>query len=117
MTLLEIMIVLAIIALVMGLLVGPKLIGQFRRSQRDIAQMAVTKFADEDYPVWAVQHPAQACPATLAELERRTPKDPWGDAYKGYCTPLTDVPYGAASFGEDTREGTADDIRSWSPAD
>lgn len=117
MTLLEMMIVLAIIALVMGLLVGPKLIRQFRHSERDIARMAVTKFADQDYPVWALQHPAQPCPATLAELERTTPKDPWGVAYKGYCTPVTDVPFGAASFGDDTREGTDDDIRSWVSAD
>ena len=36
MTLLEIMIVLAILALVMGLVVGPKVIGMFRESKVDI---------------------------------------------------------------------------------
>jgi prepilin-type N-terminal cleavage/methylation domain-containing protein len=113
-TLLEMMIVLAIIALIMGVLVGPKLIGLFHHSQRDIAQMAVTKFADQDYPMWALQHPSTPCPSTLAEIEHKPPVDPWGVAYKGYCAPVTDVPFGAASFGDDRREATADDIRSWS---
>lgn len=74
-TLLEMMIVLAIIALVialvMGVLIGPKLIGLFHHSQRDIARMAVTKLADQDYPMWALQHPSTPCPTTLAELEHK----------------------------------------------
>src|SRR5450755_19982 len=89
MTLLEIMIVLAILALVMGLVVGPKVIGLFHHSQRDIAQLAVKKFADQDFPIWAVQHPSSPCPANMTELSQTAspPKDPWGTPYKDYCAP------------------------------
>ena len=45
MTLLEIMIVLAILALVMGLVVGPRVMKMFGESKVDIAQLTVKKFA------------------------------------------------------------------------
>jgi prepilin-type N-terminal cleavage/methylation domain-containing protein len=119
MTLLEIMIVLAIIALVMGLLVGPKLIGHYRTSQRRIATMAVHRFADEDYPMWAINHPSQPCPATFVELSgpRTTTTDPWGTPYQLHCgataPPVPNLAFGASSFGEDQRAATPDDITSW----
>ena len=53
MTLLEIMIVLAILALVMGLVVGPKVMKMFGQSRVDIAKMTVNKYANEAYPHWA----------------------------------------------------------------
>jgi prepilin-type N-terminal cleavage/methylation domain-containing protein len=112
-TLLEIMIVLAILALVMGLLVGPKVIAHFHSSQRSIAKMAVTRFANQDYPIWAIQHPQTPCPSAITDLDRDAPADPWGTAYKAYCAPVHDVAFGAASFGGDVRENTDDDIRSW----
>jgi prepilin-type N-terminal cleavage/methylation domain-containing protein len=113
MTLLEIMIVLAILALVMGLLVGPKVIAHFRSSQRSIAKMAVMRFANQDYPIWAIQHPQTPCPSAITDLDRDAPADPWGTAYKAYCAPIHEVAFGAASFGGDARENTDDDIRSW----
>jgi type II secretory pathway pseudopilin PulG len=119
MTLLEIMIVLAILALIMGLVVGPKVMAHYRDSQRKVATLAVHKFADQDYPTWAVAHPSTPCPSGLAELDMRntSPTDPWGSEYKMHCgataPPVEGVPFGASSFGEDTREATADDILSW----
>ncbi len=50
MTLLEIMIVLAILALVMGLVVGPRVMKMFGESKVDIARMTVQKYANEAYP-------------------------------------------------------------------
>jgi prepilin-type N-terminal cleavage/methylation domain-containing protein len=117
MTLLEIMIVLAILALVMGLVIGPKIMDRYRDSQRKIAKLAVDKFADQEYPQWAVAHPSTPCPAGLVELamNRNSTTDPWGTDYKMHCgaNAPAKVPFGASSFGEDTTEDTKDDIRSW----
>lgn len=120
MTLLEIMIVLAILALVMGLVVGPRVLAIFADSKSDIARLAVTKYAHEAYPQWLAQHPGATCPASIDELgelmNRKSSKDPWGNQYKMFCAPS--LPVGAkgiaiASPGPDHREGTDDDIRSW----
>lgn len=118
MTLLEIMIVLAILALVMGLVVGPKLVGNYRDSQRRVARLAVHRYADQDYPAWLVEHPGAQCPDKLGAISHTGSDDvdPWGTDYKMYCgasAPRDDVAFGAASFGEDRRESTPDDIRSW----
>jgi prepilin-type N-terminal cleavage/methylation domain-containing protein len=120
MTLLEIMIVLAIIALVMGLVVGPKVYEHWRESQREVARLAVRQYADQDFPTWAMQHPGEQCPIDLAaisaSLRPGDTNDPWGTPYHMYCgdtAPRPDVAFGAASFGEDRREATRDDIRSW----
>ena len=61
-TLLEIMIVLAIIGLVMGLLVGPAVMRAFGSSKTKIARIAVRKFAFEAYPQWAAEHARQEVP-------------------------------------------------------
>ncbi len=116
MTLLEIMIVLAILALVMGLVVGPKIMAHFREAKIRTARMAVTMYANQDYPQWAIDH-HERCPASIADIAGgQDVDDPWGTAYKLYCgatAPSASVAFGAASFGEDTREGTPDDIQSW----
>ncbi|HEX4454299.1 MAG TPA: prepilin-type N-terminal cleavage/methylation domain-containing protein [Kofleriaceae bacterium] len=120
MTLLEIMIVLAILALVMGLVVGPKVMKMFGQSRVDIAKMTVNKYANEAYPHWASEHPGKACPDSLQELNEymnnKDTKDPWGSEYKMMCGQT--LPPGARglavmSNGEDQKEGTTDDIKSW----
>ena len=117
MTLLEIMIVLAILALVMGLLVGPQVLKLFAQGKEDIAATGVKKLAYESYPQWATR-PANTgkCPTVqqLAEYGGSV-KDPWGQEYVIKCN---DLPAGAVgiavmSKGADTREGTGDDIKSW----
>lgn len=120
MTLLEIMIVLAIIALVMGLVVGPKVMKLFGESKVDIARATVRKYAYEAYPSWSAAHPDKACPERLEDLNEymnnHDAKDPWGGTYKVLCG--QNLPAGAkgiaiVSPGEDGKDGTADDIKSW----
>lgn len=120
MTLLEIMIVLAILALVMGLVVGPRVMKMFGESKNDIARMTVNKYANEAYPSWSTTHPDKACPDKLEDLNEymnnKDIKDPWGSPYKMLCG--QNLPAGAKgmavmSVGEDQKEGTGDDIKSW----
>ena len=121
MTLLEIMIVLAILALVMGLIVGPRVMKMFGESKVDIAKLTVQKFANEAFPQWARAHPDKGCPEKIEELseymDKKDTKDPWGNVYKFYCG--QNLPAGAkggfavSSPGEDGKEGTPDDIKSW----
>ena len=120
MTLLEIMIVLAILALVMGLVVGPRVMRMFGESKVDIAKLTVQKFANEAFPQWARSHPDKACPEKIEDLseymDKKDTKDPWGNQYKMMCPP--NLPAGAKGIaimspGEDAKEGTEDDIKSW----
>ena len=121
MTLLEIMIVLAILALVMGLVVGPRVMKLFGESKVDIAKMTVHKFTFEAFPMWQRSHSDKGCPEKLEDLsdymDKKDTKDPWGNTYKFYCG--QNLPAGAkggfavSSPGEDGKEGTADDIKSW----
>lgn len=74
----------------------------------------------EAYPSWSAAHPDRACPDRLAALNEymndNDLNDFWGRPLKMFCG--TQLPAGAnglgvMSFGEDGREGTADDIDSW----
>jgi general secretion pathway protein G len=120
MTLLEIMIVLAILALVMGLVVGPRVMRMFGKSKSDIAELTVKKYAYEAYGGWSQANPNKSCPDKLEDLNEymnnKDIKDPWGTPYKMMCG--QNLPAGAKgiavmSAGEDTKEGTEDDIKSW----
>jgi general secretion pathway protein G len=121
MTLLEIMIVLAILALVMGLVVGPRVMRMFGKSKVDIAQLTVKKYAFEAFGEWSQSHPDKACPEKLEDLtqymDSKDVKDPWGNPYKMFCG--QNLPAGAKgglavmSAGEDGKEGTEDDVKSW----
>ena len=121
MTLLEIMIVLAILALVMGLVVGPRVMKMFGESKVDIAKMTVNKYANEAYPSWAAAHPDKQCPDKLSDLnefmnDERDSNDAWQHPIKMMCG--ASLPPGAkglavASVGEDGKEGTEDDLKSW----
>lgn len=117
MTLLEIMIVLAILALVMGLLVGPQVMKLFAQGKEDIARAGAKKLANEAYGMW-ITRPANTgkCPtaAQLAEMAGSA-KDPWGEEYVVKCNDLPPGVIGVAvlSKGDDKKEGTGDDIKSW----
>lgn len=121
MTLLEIMIVLAIIALVMGFLVGPRVLASFQESKGKVAAMMVQQFANQAYPQWVSSNPSESCPKDLSELtkymNKKDTKDPWGKEFIMLCGDK--APEGATtgfavmSLGEDGKEGTADDIKSW----
>lgn len=122
MTLLEIMIVLAILALVMGLVVGPRVMKMFGESKGKTTKIKVDKFAHEAFPSWQATT-NKACPEKLADLNEymndQSPEainDAWGKPLKMMCG--GQLPPGAKgiavmSFGEDGQENTADDIKSW----
>ena len=120
MTVLEIMIVLAILALVMALLVGPRVMKMFGEAKVDTTKLKVQKYAFEAYPSWSAAHPDKGCPDKLEDLNEymnnKDIKDPWGGQYKMFCG--ANLPAGAkglavSSPGEDGKEGTADDVKSW----
>lgn len=120
MTLLEIMIVLAIIALVMGLLVGPKIMKQFGDAKADTTRIKLKKYAFEAFPSWSAAHPDKACPDKLADLNEymnnNDVNDSWGKPIRMLCG--QSMPPGAkgialVSLGEDGKEGTEDDLKSW----
>ncbi len=121
MTQLEIMIVLAILALVMGLLVGPRVMKLFGESKVDIAKLTVKDFTYKAFPLWQRAHSDKGCPDKLEDLsdymDKKDTKDPWGNQYKMMCG--QNVPAGVkggfavTSPGEDGKEGTSDDIKSW----
>ncbi len=120
MTLLEIMIVLAILALVMGLLVGPQLFKSFSESRGSVAHSMVRKLANESFPQWALR-PSNAgkCPtlAELGEYANNNIKDPWGEEYLFRCNDLPPGAQGVAvwSKGENKKDelGEGDDLASW----
>ena len=95
MTLLEIMIVLAILALVMGLLIGPKVMEMFSESKDETAKMAVRKLASEGATHYQRHNPSKACPDNVEQLGEeidmkadKTKKkllDPWGSPYQMFC--------------------------------
>jgi hypothetical protein len=93
---------------------------QFSVSKVDVAKSTVRKYAYEAFLQWGQAHPSKACPDKLDDLNEymndNKSTDPWGQNYKMMCGP--NVPAGAKgigimSFGEDQKEGTADDIKSW----
>lgn len=109
-----------VLVLVGGLGCKSREMRAFSHSDVDIAGLAARKFATEAYPLWQQNHPGKTCPATLDELnewaDSKDGKDPWGSPFKMLCGP--DAPtgskgFGVLSFGEDMKEGTPDDIKSW----
>lgn len=120
MTLLEIMIVLAILALIMGLVVGPIVMALFSQSKVEITAATVKKYANEAYPLWVTANPGQSCPADIEALSpymnKKDLKDSWQQPYRLYCGP--NLPPGVqgiavASDGPDSKPNTEDDIKSW----
>lgn len=119
MTLLEIMIVLAIIALVMGFLVGPRILKMFGEAKTETAKTEAKQFAYEAYTQWMRNN--KGCPSSLNDLleysNKKDIKDPWGADYIQHCG--DNMPqgvkggFGITSKGEDGKLNTTDDIHSW----
>lgn len=125
MTLLEIMIVLAILALVMAL-VATKVLPMFDESKEEVGRMSVRKLASEGGTHFARHNPSKGCPDSIEDLAKeidmridpvkKKALDPWGQPYVLFCGP--NLPPGARgiavmSTGPDMKQGTADDIKSW----
>jgi general secretion pathway protein G len=115
-TLLEIMIVLAIIAMMAGG-VGVVLFRTFQKGKIKIGGERV-KAAREAVTQYMLETPS--CPHSIEDLvsgkylEKTNAKDPWGSNMIMRC-PGTNDTEGAdiVSPGPDKQEGTADDIKSW----
>jgi general secretion pathway protein G len=116
-TLLEIMIVLAIMGLIVTG-VSIKVFSQLKKAKTAAARIGVKKVVDASGRFMA--GPGSGCPKGIeeligqGELSKGDSKDPWGTAYVFRC-PGTQDPDGidVYSFGPDKVDGTPDDIRSW----
>lgn len=117
MTLIEIMIVLAIIAVVMGFLVGPKVIRMFSDSQEKTALLRSQQFV-EAHTEWSLNND-DPCPSSLEDLVKymnsKDLKDSWGSEFVMVCgeDAPEGVPFGVMSLGKDKKAETKDDIKSW----
>ena len=116
-TLLEIMIVLAIMGLIVTG-VSIKVFSQLKKAKIAAAKIGVKKISDASGRFMA--GPGSGCPKGIdeliaqGELSKADAKDPWGSAYTFRC-PGTQDPEGVdvVSAGPDKADGTQDDIRSW----
>ncbi|HEY2903570.1 MAG TPA: type II secretion system protein GspG [Polyangia bacterium] len=115
-TLLEIMVVLAIIGLIVGS-VGVMVFNRFKKAQVSTAKTRVTQVANA--VTQYMLDNSNNCPRSLEELVaqkylQKGMKDPWGKDFILRC-PGTNDTDGAdvSSAGPDKAEGTADDVKSW----
>ena len=116
MSLLEIMIVLALIGLVTGS-IAVALNSQFKKGQVKTAKIAVGQISQAAQQYMMENN--SNCPASLDDLVAsknlaKKSKDPWGRDFALKC-PGTGDPDGVdvMSSGPDRQEGTPDDIKSW----
>jgi general secretion pathway protein G len=115
MTMLEIMIVLALIGLVMSA-VGVGVFQSFKKGQRKVAQAQVNDIAAK--VVQYMSDNSSECPKGIDDLVAqkflpKKQKDPWGREYILRCpgqinTDGSDI----ISVGPDGQEGTADDVKA-----
>ena len=115
-TLLEIMFVLAIIAMMAGG-VGVAVFKQFQKAKISTGKLRV-KAARDAVTQYMIETPS--CPHSIDELvagkylDKGNAKDPWGSPITLKCPGANDTD-GAdvTSPGPDKQDGTADDIKSW----
>lgn len=119
MTLIEMMLVLAIIGVVMGILFGPAIMDMFRGSKESAAKVLVDKVANEGFIKWEMNSD-EACPSSLDEIAKhigkKEAKDPYNKPMKMVCgdeAPEEANGFGVISAGPDKKMDTKDDIKSW----
>jgi prepilin-type N-terminal cleavage/methylation domain-containing protein len=118
-TLIEIMIVLAIIALIMGFLIGPKVLKSFGSAKKSTAWMMAKEF-EQGYTQWASNNDGD-CPEKIEDLMKYTNKkdvkDPWGQKFVMKCGDAGGEAggFGVMSYGPNKKDdgGSGDDIASW----
>jgi general secretion pathway protein G len=115
-TLLEVMIVLALIGLIAGT-IGVGVFKQYQKGQVRTAKVNVKEIGDA-ITQYMIENNNE-CPKGMADLEakkniRKAFKDPWGKDFIIKCPGQNDTD-GAdvISAGPDKQEGTTDDIKSW----
>ncbi len=125
MTLLEILVVLAILATVMGLLFGTAIKDALFESKEKTTHLGVMELAQKGYLQWNLKT-NEACPENLAAIAKYTNafddatkvQDAWGHDLIMFCGDNAgDLPegqqFGVLSMGADGKQGTEDDIKSW----
>jgi general secretion pathway protein G len=116
MTMLEIMIVLAIIGLVMSV-VGVGVFQSFKKAQKKIAQVAVNEIASKTVQFMTDNN--NECPKSVDDLvaQKYMPKkqkDPWNHDFILRCPGTVNVDgIDVVSLGPDGQEGTPDDIKAF----
>lgn len=116
MTLIEIMVVVAIIGLLMGT-VGVVAYNRFKKAKVTNARMIVKNI--QDALVHYAMDNKDPCPNSLKELYaqkyiNKDPKDPWGQELTFKCPGDHDKESAdISSAGPDRKDGTDDDITSW----
>lgn len=117
MTLLEVMIVLAII----GIIAGTIGVGLFAKFKSGLVKTAKTNVMNVDQAVqmYMMDH-SQNCPTSIQDLvgdgklDKRQVKDPWGKEIVIKCPGQANTDgIDVYSLGPDKQEGTTDDIKSW----
>ena len=116
-TLLEIMIVLAIMGLIVTG-VSIKVFSQLKKAKTSAARIGVKKIGDAAARFMAGA--GAGCPKGVdeliaqGELSKSDAKDPWGTVYVFRCpgTQDTEGVY-VISWGPDKKDGTEDDVKSW----
>jgi general secretion pathway protein G len=116
-TLLEIMIVLAIIGLIAGA-VSIAVIPKVKKAKIQAAQLGIKKIVGATESILA--GPGASCPKGMedlvsqGEIRKGDVNDPWGTPYTYRC-PGTQSPEGVdvVSAGPDKKPGSEDDIKSW----
>ena len=117
MTLLEVLIVLALISLIAGA-IGVTVFNNYKRGQVRAAKLIVKEVggAVQQYMI----DNNQDCPPGLEELvnqkylKKNSMKDPWGKPFTVKCPGELDSDgIDISSPGPDKQEGTEDDIQSW----
>jgi hypothetical protein len=107
-------------AFVDGLSSGSRVDRMFGESKVKTTLIKLTQYANEAFPQWSASHPDKACPDKITDLNEymnaSDADDSWGRPIKMLCgTNLPDGARGIAvmSMGEDGKEGTDDDLKSW----
>ncbi len=113
MTLIEILVVLAIIGLVMGG-VGVYAFGQFKQARIDNAWNEIRQL-EMNVETYMMQ--ANKCPKSMDDLKARgvikkVTKDPWGEDWIIKC-PGEHGDADITSKGPDKQQGNEDDVNSW----
>lgn len=117
MTLIEIMVVVAIIGLMMGG-VGIVAFSRFKKAQLTKAKQEVT-IVKNALSQYAMDNSKEPCPKDLKELVTqkivdKEPKDPWGEDLVFKCPGEHDSEGSdVSSKGPDRKIGSEDDINSW----
>ena len=119
MTLLEIMIVLAILGTLMAFLIGPVLMKMWREAEIKNTRILINQY-ESALLFWRTKHQEADCPATLEELYtaeeiNARPVDAWGQPLVYFCPARDGRAWEVYSTGPDRRDGTEDDVKRVPP--